>query len=205
MLTLGGALKRKEKISGRFADALSYLYLASAVIKRFEDDERPEADIPLMRFACQYCLHEAEKTLVVILKNFPHPFLAWLLGGLVFPAGRRNHVPDDRLGHDCAQILLQPSVARDRLTQGIYLPKTTRDALGRLDDALPKVIVAEPLERKLAKLAEEQPLLHGNFEAQVKAALAKHILSAPEAQLVRAAHAARRGVIAVDDFPADRF
>ena len=205
MLSLGGALKRKEKISGRFADALSYLYLASAVIKRFEDDERPEADIPLMRFACQYCLHEAEKTLVVILKNFPHPFLAWLLGGLVFPAGRRNHVPGDRLGHDCAQILLEHSAARDRLTRGIYLPKTTRDALGRLEDALPKVIAAELLERKLTRLVEEQPLLHGHFEAQVKVALAKHILSEPEAKQVRDAHAARRDVIAVDDFPAESF
>jgi len=38
LLVLGGALKRKESISGRFADALSYLYLCSAVLKRFEDD-----------------------------------------------------------------------------------------------------------------------------------------------------------------------
>ncbi|MDH3562873.1 MAG: acyl-CoA dehydrogenase [Gammaproteobacteria bacterium] len=205
MLTLGGSLKRKEKISGRFADALSYLYLASAVIKRFEDDERPETDVPLMRFACQYCLHESEKSLVVILKNFPHPFLAWLLGGLVFPAGRRNHVPDDSLGHDCAQILLEPSTARDRLTRGIYMPKTTREALGRLEDALPKVIAAEPLERKLTKLVDEQPLLHGQFEEQVKAALEQNILSNGEAKLLRAAHAARRDVIAVDDFPAEGF
>lgn len=200
MLTLGGALKRKEKISGRFADVLSFLYLASAVIKRFEDDGRPVEDIPLMRYACQYCLHEAEKTLVVILKNFPNAFLAWLLGGLVFPAGRRNHVPDDRSNHDCASLLLESSAARDRLTRGIYLPPTTRDALGRLEDALPKVINAELLERRLAKLVEEQPLLHGDHEAQLKAALEQNVFSNAEAKLVRAAYAARRGVIAVDDF-----
>ncbi len=200
MLTLGGALKRKEKISGRFADALSFLYLASAVIKRFEDEGRPVEDIPLLHYACRYCLHEAEKTLVVILKNFPNAFLAWLLGGLVFPGGRRNHVPDDRMNHDCAALLLEPSAARDRLTRGIYLPPTTRDALGRLEDALPKVIAAELLERRLAKLAEEQPLLLGDHEAQVKTALARNVLSNAEAKLVRAAHAARCGVIAVDDF-----
>ncbi|OGI49617.1 MAG: acyl-CoA dehydrogenase [Candidatus Muproteobacteria bacterium RIFCSPHIGHO2_12_FULL_60_33] len=204
MLTLGGALKRKEKISGRFADVLSFMYLASAVIKRFEDEDRPVEDIPLMRFACQYCLHQAEKTLVVILKNFPNPFLAWLVGGLVFPAGRRNHVPDDRMNHDCAALLLDPSAARDRLTRGIYVPPP-RDALGRLEDALPKVIAAELLERRLAKLVEEQPLLLGDHEAQVKAALAQNVLSNAEAKLVRAAYAARRGVIAVDDFRADKF
>ncbi len=202
MLTLGGALKRKEKISGRFADVLSFMYLASAVIKRFEDDGRPVEDIPLLRFACAYCLHEAEKTLVVILKNFPNRFLAWLMGGLVFPAGRRYTVPSDAMDLDCAKLLMEPSPARERLTQGMYFSRTDNDAIGRLEDALPKVIAAETLERRLAKLVDEQPLLLGDHEAQVQAALAQNILSAPEAKLVRAAYAARRSVIAVDDFPA---
>ena len=204
MLTLGGALKRKEKISGRFADVLSFMYLASAVIKRYEDDGRPVEDIPLLRFACDYCLHEAEKTLVVILKNFPNRFVAWLMGGLVFPAGRRYIVPSDAMDLGCAQLLMEPSPARERLTQGMYFSKTAHDAIGRLEDALPKVIAAETLERRLAKLVEAQPLLLGDYEAQVRAALAQNVLSAAEAKLVRAAYAARCSVIAVDDFPAGR-
>ncbi len=200
MLTLGGALKRKEKISGRFADALSFLYLASAVIKRFEDDGRPAEDVPLLRLACDYCLHEAEKSLVVILKNFPNRVIAWHLGWLVYPLGRRHAVPGDSMGHACAQLLLEPSSTRDRLTQGMYVSRAPDDALGRLEDALPKVIAAESLERRLFKLVDEQPLLHGLHQEQVAAALAQSILSAPEAELVRAAQAARRAVIAVDDF-----
>lgn len=204
MLTLGGALKRKEKISGRFADVLSFLYLASAVIKRFEDDGRPEQDIPLMRWACDYCLHEAEKTLVVILKNFPNKFFAWLMGGLVFPGGRRYNVPSDAMGHACAAMLLEPSAARERLTQGMYVSKSPSDAIGRLETALPQVIAAEPLERLLSKLIEQQPLLHGDHAAQVKTALAQGVLNAAQAELVRAAYAARREAIAVDDFAADK-
>jgi len=200
MLTLGGALKRKEKISGRFADALSFMYLASAVVKRFEDEGRPAEDIPLLRQACDYCLHEAEKTLVVILKNFPNRYIAWHLGWLVYPFGRRHAVPGDAMGHACAQLLLQPSPTRDRLTRGMYVSKAPDDALGRLEDALPKVIAAESLERRLFKLVDEQPLLHGLPEEQVAAALAQNILNAQEAELVRAAQAARRAVIAVDDF-----
>ena len=200
MLTLGGALKRKEKISGRFADALSFLYLASAVVKRFEDDGRPPEDIPLLRLACDYCLHEAEKTLVVILKNFPNRWVAGILGWLAFPYGRRHVVPSDAMGHACAQLLLEPSPTRDRLTQGMYVSKTPDDALGRLEDALSKVIVAESLERRLFKLVDEQPLLHGRHEEQLAAALAQNLFSAQEAELVQAAHAARRAVIAVDDF-----
>ncbi|MDO8704206.1 MAG: acyl-CoA dehydrogenase [Sulfuricaulis sp.] len=200
MLTLGGALKRKEKISGRFADVLGFMYLASATIKRFEDDGRPVEDIPLLRYACDYCLHEAEKTLVVILKHLPSRFFSWLMGGLVFPSGRRYPVPADAMGQACAKLLLEPSAARARLTQGMYVSKSTQDAIGRLEDALPKVIAAETLDRRLVKLVDEYPLLHGDLEAQIKIALEKNILSAAEAKLVRAAYAARREVIAVDDF-----
>ncbi len=200
MLNLGGSLKRREKISGRFADVLSFMYLASAVVKRFEDDGRPETDVPLMRWACDYCLHEAEKSLVVILKNFPSRFLAWLMGGLVFPIGRRYHVPNDAMGQAAARLLLEPSEARERLTRGIYIPRDTGDVLGRLEDALPKAIAAEPLERRLYKLVDEQPLLHGDAAAQLAAAVKMNLLSAAEAEVVRAAQAARREVIAVDDF-----
>jgi acyl-CoA dehydrogenase len=204
MLSLGGSLKRKEKISGRFADVLSHMYLASAVIKRFEDDGCPEADIPLLRWACDYCLHEGEKTLVVILKNFPNRFLAWLMGGLVFPTGRRFNVPNDVMGHEVAKLLLEPSAARDRLTSGIFISRDPADTTGRLEDALPKVIAAEALERKLHRLVDENPMLHGDMKAQVEEALRQQVLTLSEAELVRAAHAARRAVIAVDDFKKTR-
>ncbi|UCH53232.1 MAG: acyl-CoA dehydrogenase [Pseudomonadota bacterium] len=200
MLTLGGALKRKERISARFADVLSYMYLASAVIKRFEDQGRPADDLPVMRWAADYAIHQAEKTLVVIIKNFPNKFLAWFLGGLMFPAGRRYHVPSDRLGHECAALLLAPSPARDRLTAGVFVSRNPKDVTGRIEDALPKVIAAEPLERKLAQLVAEKPILHGDHAGQVREALARGLVSEDEAGMLRAAHEARRAVITVDHF-----
>jgi len=201
MLLLGGSLKRKERISARFADVLSYMYLASAAIKRHEDDGRPVEDEPLLRWACDYAIHQAEKTLLVVIKNLPNAFLRWMMSGLVFPAGRRYHVPGDRLGHEVAKLLLEPSAVRDRLTAGIFISRDPSDVTGRLEDALPKVIAAEPLERKLHPLVDEQPILHGDHEGQVREALARNIINAQEADLLRAAQAARRAVITVDDFP----
>jgi acyl-CoA dehydrogenase len=203
MLTLGGALKRKEKISGRLADVLSFLYLASAVIKRFEDDGRPGADVPLVRYACEYCLHQAEKSLVVVLKNFPSRFVDWLCGGLVFPSGRHFHPPNDRLGHQVAAILLSPSATRDRLTDGIFIPRDPTEQLGRMEVALHAVILAEPHERKLREAVDRNPLLHGDVEAQIAAAVASGALTAAEGDLVRRAHELRCAVIRVDDFPPD--
>jgi acyl-CoA dehydrogenase len=205
MLTLGGSLKRREKISGRLADVLSYLYLASSVIKRYEDDGRPPEDLPLLRYACEYSLHQAARQLVVILKNFPNRFVDWICGGLMFPAGRRFYPPNDRLGHAVAQLLLAPSPTRDRLTQGIFVPRDEREPLGQLESALAKTILAEPLERKLREFADRHPLLHGDVAAQVAAAVKAGALTEAEGRQVAEAHEARCAVIRVDDFPAAEY
>jgi acyl-CoA dehydrogenase len=204
MLAYGGGLKRKEKMSGRLADILSYLYLASAAIKRFEDDGRPRTDEPLLRFACDYCLHQAERTMVVVIKNFP-TLLGQVLGGLLFPVGRHLHPPYDNLGHEVASLILAPSAVRDRLTQGVFVPTGEKDQLGRIEAALPAVIAAEPFEKKLQGFIEDHPLLHGDLDAQLREAARVGVLSASEAELVREAARLRRSVIRVDDFPTAEF
>ena len=113
--------------------------------------------------------------------------------------------PLDSRNHECAKILLEPSEARDRLTAGIFITRDPNDVLGRLEDALPKVIAAEPLEKKLQAFVEAHPLLLGDIEAQLEKAVAANLLSATEAGVVRAAAAARRAVIAVDDFEKEAF
>jgi acyl-CoA dehydrogenase len=201
MLTLGAELKRKEKISGRLADALSFMYLASGVIKRYEDDGRIREDEPLLRWACDYCLHETEEALAAVLENAPNRAFCWLLARLLFPSGRRQRPPRDAMGHEAARLLLDPSMARDRLTAGMFVPDDPAEPLARLEDALPAVIAAEPHERALQKFIETLPLLHGDYEAQRRAALAAGVLTAEQAELVRVAQERRRAVVQVDDFP----
>jgi acyl-CoA dehydrogenase len=205
MLTLGGALKRREALSGRLADALSFLYLVSSVIKRFEDQGRPQEDVPLMKWAAIHSLHEVERALDGLLRNFPNRVVAWILRRVVFPFGRHFAAPNDRLGHLAAQVILAPGTARERLTRGVFVPTDTDQALARIEDALPKVIVAEPHERKLQRFAAGRAVMGGNWEPLINEAIAAGVLTTPEAELVRAAQMARRGVIEVDSFPADRF
>jgi len=202
MLVFGGALKRKERISGRLGDILSYLYLASATLKRFEDQGRPEDDLPLMRWVCLYCLHNIERSFSHIMTNFPVRPVAWLMRMIVFPIGRHFHEPTDRLGNEIAAMLLQPSAARDRLTRGVYISEDPLDAMGRIEYALPKVIAAEPVERKLYQ-AERRGDIHGTtLELLVAAGLKAQLINEQEARLVNEASAARMGAIAVDDFAA---
>ena len=203
LLSLGGALKRTEKISGRFADALSAFYLASAAIKRFHDDGQPAEDEPLLAWACEELLYRLEQALVGVLRNFPNRAVAFIGCALTFPFGARARAPSDHRGHEVARLLLEPSSARDRLTAGIFLPADLISALGQIEDALPKVIAAEAVERKLDHLAEHQIAL--TREGVIEASLAQGLLTSAEAELARAAHAARRAVIAVDDFAPENF
>lgn len=203
LLTLGGAVKRMEKISGRFADALSLFYLASATIKRFEDQGRPAEDEPLLAWACEDMLYRLEQALVGVLRNFPNRAAAFFACAFTFPLGTRARPPSDRLGHDVTRLLLEPSAARDRLTAGIFFSSDTSSALGRIEDALPKVIAAEAVERKLDHLAESQVAMAR--DGLIESTLAQGLLTAAEADLARTAHAARRAVIAVDDFAPQHF
>lgn len=199
MLVLGGSLKRKEKLSGRLADVLSQLYLCSAVLKRFADQGRPEADLPLLRWACDDALYQAQEALDGLLRNFPNRFAAAMLRMLVFPFGKPYAAPGDALGHQAASLLLEPSSARDRLTAGVYAPTDPSEPLGRLDDALRKVIAAEPVERKL-RAALNAGASNGGDEALLREGVRRGVIGEDEARIVQEAIEARKGVIKVDDF-----
>ncbi len=200
MMTLGGSLKRREKLSGRLGDILSHLYLASAVLKRFEDQDCPKADRPLLHWACRHHLHAIQQAFDGLFQNLPNRPAAWFLRLLTFPLGRHFRPPSDRLGHQVAELLLSPSPARDRLTAGLFLPEGPDEPLGRIEDALRKVIKAEQPERRIRHaLRDWQPDWRG-LEGLLAVAQEKGIIDAAEADLVREAEAARDAVIQVDDF-----
>ncbi len=136
MLLLGGKLKFKESLSGRLGDVLSQLYIASAMLKRYEDQGRPVADQPLLAWSFHNAVHKIEIALSGALRNFPIRPVGWLLWMLVFPWGRRAQAPSDRLGHSAASLLMSPNEARDRLGVGI-VPDADRQQPGRPHQQLP--------------------------------------------------------------------
>ncbi len=203
LLVLGGSLKRKERLSARLADILSYLYLASAVLKRFEDQGSPKEDIPFLNWACRYTLYTMEKSLDALLKNFPNRYVAWFMRRVIFPWGKSYLPPDDKLDHSVADILLSHSNARDRLTEGIYIPDTVEESLRLMEDALTKVVAAEPAEKKIRKAIQSGVLKRNTEEETVKEAIKAGVINYDEAALLRDAIALRKEVVRVDDFSTD--
>ena len=200
MAVLGGALKRKEKLSARLGDMLSCLYMASAVLKRFYEDGEPPADLPLVQWSCQQLLHECEDAMNGVLINFPYRWARIVLSFILKPLGNRRHKPDDRLGHQLARMLIEPNETRDRLTRLVYREPGKTCPLGRMEQVFLKICAVEELEKKIMKAVKGNVLKSLSLHEQIAEALALNILTAEEAKQLEEAEMGRQEIIKVDDF-----
>ncbi len=188
---LGGALKRKEMISARLGDVLSELYLLSATLKRWEDEGRHEADLPLVSWCMEHGAANIERSLRDVLANMPMQPVAWLLRLLVLPLGARRG-PSDALTQRCAELLLTPSPTRDRIVGDLWQQR-----------GHPGVV---QLERAFELVASLQPLYDRMKEAGTRNWRDAHergAITDEQAARLQAADEAVAEVIEVDDFDAD--
>lgn len=204
MATLGGQLKRREKLSGRLADALAWLYLASAAAKRFWDEGQPALDVPFVRWACQHALHEIQKALAGILDNLPNR-APRMLRVLVFPLGARYRAPSDALGAQVARALLEDREGRLRLTRDIYIPPRHEPGLGRLEAALDKAVEALAVEARIRDAVRAGRIDRAPGDALVDLALKAGVITEQDRKRIRAADEARDEVIQVDAFDPEAF
>jgi len=205
MATLGGKLKRREKITGRLADVLAWMYLASASLKRFCDDGQPEHQRAFLEWACSHALNECQEALAGVLDNLPSRPAAWALRPLVFPLGRRQRPPDDRQGGAVARALLDDPIARDALTRDIYRPAAEEPGLGRLDAALAKAVAALSVEAKIRDAVRAGDLDHAPGDELADRALEAGIISADERKRIHEADEAREEAIQVDSFGPEEY
>ncbi|MCR8922214.1 acyl-CoA dehydrogenase [Dasania sp. GY-MA-18] len=203
---LGGELKFKERTSARLGDGLSYLYLASAILKRYHDDGCPAEDEPLMHWSMQYCIYQLQQALFATLANYPVKYLGGMLRFALFPYGRCYSLPSDSLDKQAAAILLSQSVSRDRLVAGVYRNEDPNDPVGRVENAFALTLAAAAASKKI-KAAIKQGKLHplNDTATLAQQAVAGEILSTEEAELYTQALAAVDDAIQVDDFEKDFF
>ena len=201
MLTLGGYLKRKEHLSARLGDVLSSLYLASMVLKHYENQGRPDADLPLVEWSCRTLLYKAQEQLHDFLRNFPNRFVAGAMRLVIFPRGRTYFAASDRLGRAIVEPLMMPSATRDRLAWGIYRTIEPGNPLGLLQEALELSVTAEPLEKRIRVEGVKTGLITAlDLPGQIEQALTAGIINANEAATLREFDRKVMAIIDVDDF-----
>ena len=202
MFVLGGSLKRRERLSARLGDILSELYLASAVLKRYEDAGRPADDLPLLHWAMQDALLRMQEAFSGLFDNLPGRLIGFVMRQLIFCHGLEYKAPSDVLGQQVVRTLMAPGPARQRLTAGTYISPSEHDAVGGLEAALVAVIAAEAVEAKM-RAAQKAGVLSGKGTSLTDSALRQGIISASDAQVLARAQQLRRRAIMVDDFPRD--
>ncbi len=202
-VVLGGALKRKQKLSGRMADLLGELYLMSATLKRFDEEGRIEEDRELVDAIMEDRVANIEAIFGEVFANFPNPFFANAMRFLCFPLGRHAKRASDRVNYRFVRSVLRPGAFRDRLTTGVYVSMDPNDVTGVLEDAFIKVTEAEEIEAKFIKASRK-----GAFERRldrdaIEDAVAAGVLNGNEAGIMRAADEATNRAVHVDDFEMD--
>jgi acyl-CoA dehydrogenase len=201
MLALGGYLKKKESLSARLGDVLSMMYLASMVLKHHENQGRLPEDLPLVEWGCRSLLYQAQEQLHQFLRNFPNRPLAAFMRLVIFPRGLTYFPPSDRLGRRIVELIMNPTPARERLSQHIYKTRGANNPLGLLQEALILSTAAESLEKRIrvdgVKTGRVTAL---DLPGQIAQALASGILSEAEAAVLRDYDAKVSNLIGVDDF-----
>ncbi|MGH8132966.1 MAG: acyl-CoA dehydrogenase, partial [Steroidobacteraceae bacterium] len=201
MLSLGGYLKKKEGLSARLGDVLSCMYLASMVLKHYENQGHQAEDLAVVEWACRNLLYHAQEQLHGFLRNFPNRALASVMRALIFPRGRIYSAPDDRLAHRVATLVTTPTEARERLCQYIYWRLEPGNPLGLLQEAMLLAGQLEPLLKRIrvegVKTGRVTAL---DLPGQIQQAHAAGLVSETEAAALRDYDRKVMDLIHVDDF-----
>ncbi len=207
LLTYGGSLKRHENITGRFADALSWLYLGTATLRRFEQEGQPEEDMPFVEWGLEWAIAQIQQSFEGLINNLPLPLFKPL-----FRASLRLNAlgngPSDHLAQLVAQLMRQPD-AREHLTAGVYLPQDPEQALGRLEKAYRLTQQATPILKQLKAAVKSgqlpAELAHGSTEALIEAGLRAGLINGSDSDIAYAAEVARTDAIQVDSFTLEEY
>jgi acyl-CoA dehydrogenase len=205
---MGGTLKRKEMITGRFADIFSWMYLASTTLVRFEAEGRKKEDEALFVYAMDTAFHRMQIAFDELFSSLRLPVFSWLFRGPVGMWSRMNRLsgpPKDREIHRIARIYQTPGSQRDRLTDGIYVPSSPERPVGRLDRAMIASIEAEEFTGIMRSAVKSGSLPRGPIESQLEAALAAKLLTSEQVEKVRYAEKLRDDAVQVDSFGLDEY
>lgn len=169
------------------------------MLKRYDDEGRNEADLPLVHWGVQDALYQAEQAMDDLLQNFPNRVVAGLLNVVIFPTGRHYLAPSDKLDHKVAKILQVPNATRSRIGRGQYLTPSEHNPVGLLEEALVDVIAADPIHQRICKeLGKNLPFTR--LDELAHNALVKGLIDKDEAAILVKAEESRLRSINVDDF-----
>ena len=200
MLSLGGELKKKELLSARLGDVLSSIYLASTVLKHYENQGCKSEDLPLVQWSVRTLMYEAQEKLHNFLKNLPNKALAFFLRFYIFPRGRAYSPPPDELTNKVSNIITSSGEARERLSEYAYTTIEPGNPLGLLQEALVLSEKTALIEAKLRQARKDGLIKSDYLGHQIDEAEKQKLLNPMEIQQLKSLHEKVSELLSVDDF-----
>ncbi|MCC7441584.1 MAG: acyl-CoA dehydrogenase [Bdellovibrionales bacterium] len=210
MAGLGGRLKTMGKMTGRFADVLSWLYLGTAVMRRYEAEGRRKEDWPFVQWSMDYAFHQIQQAFDGIFANFEFPFASWFFRGPVrfwSMANSMGAYPSDAQDLEIARLIQLPGEQshRARFADGCYMPKAADDRVVEIEEAFRLTWEAEAVERKVRKAVRGGKLRKVKGPKQYDEALGAGVITKDEFNVMAKAVEARDKAIQVDEFTLEEY
>ena len=202
----GGGFKQKEMLSARFGDVLSWMYLLTATLKRYEAEGEKEEDRVYVEFIGAYALNEIQKAYEGIFANIGSGFVNFVFKYLVGFTCRVNTFsskPDDRLYIALAEKLSKDDASRNALTEGIYLPQDEQEALTAIDRCFASVLETKAVKSKIKKAIKAKTLRKGS--TLYRDALEANVITAEEYELLSRVQEMSEAVVQVDTYKVDDY
>lgn len=200
---LGSQLKRRELLSGRLADILSYLYLGSSVLKQYSNQGEPQADEPVVQWACDYLLYQIQIAMKEITQNLPFPIIGSLMSIVLFPLGKRFKYPTDKLTLSVASSILNQSETRERLMQGMDLSCHPRHPSYQLEKLFAKIEVLEHYEKQILPTVKMDNAFCLDDAEKLQLAHEQKLISGEDQKILSGLLKLRKTILQVDDFAAE--
>ena len=209
MFFIGGKLKARGKLTGRYADALAWQFIAFCALRRYEAEGRKAEDLPMVRYACEYALREIQLAFEGIYANFTAPLVGlWMrtIGSWILRLNPLARPLSDRLSHEAALCIDHYDAQYQRLVDGVFHAPETYPGVGRLMRAFRLVTEAHPAAERIILAQRAKQLTRGLLPAEVAdEAVKASIITSSEARLLKEALAARLEAIEVDVFTPEQF
>jgi alkylation response protein AidB-like acyl-CoA dehydrogenase len=200
LIYMGGELKRKERLSARLADAMSYLYMAMAALRLYKQNHENDDQKWHAKWAVTYCFYQAQKAMISFCNNFPSRPLGMFVRLLAFPFGQTMRYPSDRMDHKLARLMTANNQYRDSIKQWLYLSDDSTQPIDKMEQALQLLIKHADLFPKINDLKRYS---FGALKAKLAEKVSAGELSQDEMDALVAVERARWDAIQVDEFTFD--
>ncbi len=200
MLSLQSKLKFKEMLSARLGDLLSYLYLASMVLKHYENEGCPEDEYPLVEWSMKHLTHSYQVAMQEILQNYPNRFLALKMKCLIFPLGASFSAPSDKLDTQVANLFTNNTELRKRHLDGVFVDDIPTNPLGHANSTFYEYIELKPLFKKIRDAVKAGKIDKVVGQQQIVLAQQAGVIDDAETKKLLAYDASLMEVVHVDHF-----